>query len=218
MAAIAVALEVGRKRTFATALEWPGWCRPGRDEDAALEALAVYRPRYAAILRAAHRRVPGAGDLEVLERLPGSATTDFGAPGAPPAADAAPVTSRDLARLTAILEACWDAFDAAVTTAHGRTLRTGPRGGGRTLDGIVEHVTGGERSYLGALGGSARDPSTHGEVRRAFIAALGQRARGKLPDVGPRGGARWSPRFVTRYTAWHTTDHLWEIEDRAVAG
>ena len=218
MAAIAVALEVGRKRTFATALEWPGWCRPGRDEDAALEALAVYRPRYAAILRAAHRRVPGAGDLEVLERLPGSATTDFGAPGAPPAADAAPVTSRDLARLTAILEACWDAFDAAATTAHGRTLRTGPRGGGRTLDGIVEHVSVASAPTSARWVDRRGTPSTHGEVRRAFIAALGQRARGELPDVGPRGGARWSPRFATRYTAWHTTDHLWEIEDRAVAG
>ena len=217
MPAIAVALEVGRKRAFATALEWPGWCRAGRDEDAALEALAAYRPRYAAILRAAHRRVPGAAAFEVVDRLPGSATTDFGAPGAPPAADAEPVTPRDLTRLAAILEACWDAFDAAVSAAHGRTLRTGPRGGGRELHGIVEHVTGAERSYLGSLGGSARDRSTHGEVRRAFIAALGQRARGELPDVGPRGGARWSPRFATRYTAWHTTDHLWEIEDRIVA-
>ena len=30
-------LETGAKRTFAAALDWPGWCRPGRNEsDAAI--------------------------------------------------------------------------------------------------------------------------------------------------------------------------------------
>lgn len=40
-----VGLEVGSKRVFAWALEWPGWCRAGRTEDLALEALAAYAPR-----------------------------------------------------------------------------------------------------------------------------------------------------------------------------
>jgi len=35
---IGVYLEVGTKRTFAGALDWPGWCRNGRDETAALKA------------------------------------------------------------------------------------------------------------------------------------------------------------------------------------
>jgi hypothetical protein len=32
-------IEAGSKRTFASAVAWPGWCRAGRDETAALEAL-----------------------------------------------------------------------------------------------------------------------------------------------------------------------------------
>ncbi len=43
-------LEVGEKRTFAGAIDWPGWCRPGRDETSALHALFEYAPRYAAVL------------------------------------------------------------------------------------------------------------------------------------------------------------------------
>ncbi|MBX7251781.1 MAG: hypothetical protein K1X50_07340, partial [Candidatus Promineofilum sp.] len=42
-------LEEGAKRMFAGALEWPGWCRAGRDEAAARRALLDYAPRYAAV-------------------------------------------------------------------------------------------------------------------------------------------------------------------------
>ncbi len=41
-----VYLEIGKKRTIAGAIEWPGWCRVGRDEDTALQALFDYGPRY----------------------------------------------------------------------------------------------------------------------------------------------------------------------------
>jgi len=50
------------------------------------------------------------------------------------------------------------------------------------------------------------------------VQGLVARARGELPDFGPRGGSRWSPRFAVRYAAWHTLDHAWEIEDRAGTG
>ena len=43
----AVYLELGSKRVFACSLDWPGWCRAGRDEEAALEALAGAAGRYA---------------------------------------------------------------------------------------------------------------------------------------------------------------------------
>jgi hypothetical protein len=46
-------LESGSKRTFAGALEWPGWCRGGKTEAAAIEALLAYAPRYAAALQTA---------------------------------------------------------------------------------------------------------------------------------------------------------------------
>lgn len=47
---VAVAMEVVRRRAFATAIDWPGWCRAGRDEADALDALLRYGPRYAAVL------------------------------------------------------------------------------------------------------------------------------------------------------------------------
>jgi hypothetical protein len=50
---VQVYLESGAKRTFAAALDWPGWCRPGRNETDALAALLAYGPRYASILAGA---------------------------------------------------------------------------------------------------------------------------------------------------------------------
>ena len=44
-------LETGQKRTFAGALDWPGWCRSGRDEASALQALFEYASRYARIFQ-----------------------------------------------------------------------------------------------------------------------------------------------------------------------
>src|SRR5512141_355825 len=127
---IDVSVEVGAKRAFACALAWPGWCRGGRDESSALEALLAYGPRYAHVLRGTRLgfRVPA--DARVVERLEGDATTDFGAPGAAPSADAAPMTEADLRRARSLLRAGWEAFDRAVEAAAGRTLATGPRGGG----------------------------------------------------------------------------------------
>jgi hypothetical protein len=75
---------------FAGALEEPGWCRSGRVEDAALRALVDHGPRYAAAVTAVAGllTVPtDASALEVVERLEGNTTTDFGAPAVPPTAD-----------------------------------------------------------------------------------------------------------------------------------
>ena len=48
---IDIYLEIGKKRTFAGAIDWPGWCRSGSDEESALQALFDYGPRYARVLR-----------------------------------------------------------------------------------------------------------------------------------------------------------------------
>jgi hypothetical protein len=214
-----VFLESAR-RTFAGAIEWPGWCRGGRDEAAALQALIDAGPRYAAVVRGAGLgfRAPGAvSQLEVVERLQGNATTDFGAPGAVPSADSRPVTADELSRLTAILQCAWQAFDEAVAAAAGQVLRTGPRGGGRTVDGIVQHVTGAERGYLTSLGWSFRseaDPPDPAALRAAIVEGLSAAARGEIEPEGPRGGKRWPPRYFIRRDAWHVLDHVWEIEDR----
>jgi hypothetical protein len=213
-----VALEVGAKRVFAVALDWPGWSRGAKDEEGALGALAASGPRYEAALRAAgidFTAPPDVAELEVVERLQGGSSTDFGAPGTPPAADAAPTSEADVAHLVAVLRACWDAFDRAAETAEGATLARGPRGGGRDLAKILAHVAEADSAYLTKLGGKAAREADPAQVRTAFVEALGARARGDLPDVGPRGGKRWTARFATRYAAWHALDHAWEIEDRA---
>jgi hypothetical protein len=185
---------------------------------AAIEVLLTYGPRYEAVMAGLSPRlvVPRPDTpIDVVERLPGNASTEFGAPGAPPTADVAPVNVRDLARLQAIMAACWTAFDRAAEAAEGVVLRTGPRGGGRDLDTIREHAAEADQAYLGKLGGQVGKDADHTTVRAAFLEALGARARGEVPDLGPRGGKRWSARFAARYAAWHTLDHAWEIEDRA---
>ena len=90
---IRVYLE-GAKKVFACALDWPGWCRAGRGEEAALEALTSYASRYAVVAEEASVPFPRelAGDLFVVERLPGSATTEFGALDKPASADREPLT------------------------------------------------------------------------------------------------------------------------------
>jgi hypothetical protein len=218
---LTVYLEVGSRRTFAAALDWPGWCRMGRDEDSALRTLFEYGPRYARILRPARLGFLVPNDvsaLVVVERLKGNATTDFGAPDRTPAGDAQPLDNTELRRLQALLKACWRAFDASVEMAKGKALRAGPRGGGRTLDGIVQHVLGAEVGYLSQLGGKAppsESPApSPGPTRQAILRTLAASARGEIAEYGPRGGKRWSPRYFVRREAWHVLDHIWEIEDR----
>ncbi|MEJ2711446.1 MAG: hypothetical protein P8074_27815, partial [Anaerolineales bacterium] len=139
----------------AGALDWPGWSRSGRDEDAALEALLAYGPRYERAIQPAQLGFHSPQDVNALvvsERLEGNSTTDFGAPAIAPAIDADPVDPSELHRFQALLQACWQAFEAAVEQAKGKELRKGPRGGGRDLDKIVAHVLGAESAYLSRLG------------------------------------------------------------------
>jgi hypothetical protein len=218
-----VYLEVGRKRTFAGALEWPGWCRSGRDESAALEALRAYGSRYADALRRSRLgfRAPRDADaLVVLERREGDATTDFGAPSIAPAVDVVPLDEPGLRRSRAILGACWRAFDTAVTDATGQDLRKGPRGGGRQLDAIVGHVVEADASYLARLargyrvdGGTQPAQELDG-IREAIVDALDAAVAGEIPERGPRGGTVWPARYFVRRVAWHVLDHAWEIGDR----
>jgi hypothetical protein len=220
-----VYLEVGRKKIFAGSLDWPGWCRSGRDEESALAALAVCAPRYARIFsRTAIDFVPSdhPAAFTVVERLAGTSTTDFGAPDIAPARDAKPFDEAARERCDAILAAIWRAFDRAMTAAEGKELRKGPRGGGRERDGIVRHVLGADAAYLRRVAQTFRQDDAaplEDELRRtrtAIRAALAAGVRGEIPPEGPRGGALWTPRYFVRRVAWHTVDHLWEIEDRMV--
>lgn len=221
---IAVYLEVGQKHTFAGALAWPGWCRSGRNEVAALEALVAYGPRYAQLLAGTTFAFAAPADvaaLTVVERLPGNPTTDFGAPDAAPADDLQPIDDAELQRFQTLLRACWAGFDAAVAAAAGHELRKGPRGGGRDIDGVVRHVISADRSYLGRLAWKAPRAvddlnAELDQVRQAILNAVAATAHGETPAQGPRGGRLWPPRYMVRRVAWHLLDHLWEIEDRVI--
>ncbi len=219
-------IEAGSRRTFASAVAWPGWCRAGRDEDAALEALRSYGERYASVMKAAGIRFSpprSVESLRVIERVPGNATTDFGAPDGDYDADDEPMSAREWNRGRRVLEACWAAFDRAAAAAEGVELLTGPRGGGRELDSIVAHVVGAEASYLRLLTGDVvkvdEDDAwgSREAERTAVLQGIDRAKTGDLPERGPRGGKRWKPRRFLRRAAWHVLDHAWEIEDRTSA-
>lgn len=214
---VAVTVEVGRKRTFASALDWPGWCRSGRGVEDALHVLAAYAARYAPVALRAGHPLPeeAAADLEVVETLEGDATTDFGAPSAAGDRDRAPVDGEDRRRLAGLLEAGWAELDAVVASAPAE-LRKGPRGGGRDRDAVFQHVLNAERSYARHVGVAL----SASEFREGSAPLLRRLIREALLDEG--GAAveerRWPLRYVVRRMAWHVLDHVWEIEDRASAG
>lgn len=213
-----VYLEAGQARTFAVALDWPGWCRSGRDEASALQALINYGPRYEHVLAGTQvkfRPPTSTADLLVVERLPGNATTDFGAPNLSLSTDTQPVDAAELQRWLSLLKACWKAFEAAAQAAEGKNLRKGPRGGGRDWMKIMEHVRNFEIAHLTSLGGKIK-PNLAGEpgqvlaaIHEAILTTLASAAQGEIPARG-----RWTPRYVVRRLAWHELDHAWEIEDR----
>ena len=211
-----VYLEVGAKRVFACSLDWPGWCRSGKTEDAALEELARYVERYSPVASAAG--VPFAPGTEprfdVVERVAGNATTDFGAPGVVPQVDSEPMTTAEARRQAALVAAAWTVLDEVATGAP-ETLRKGPRGGGRDRDPMLEHVLGAETSYARTLGVKHRQPA---RKETAAIKAL----RGELIEVlqAARAGVAltpkgWPPRYAARRIAWHVLDHAWEIDDKS---
>jgi hypothetical protein len=104
--------------------------------------------------------------------------------------------------------------------ATGKTLRLGPRGGGRQVDAITQHVLGANTGYLNQIGWKFQQDDLSNlagqlkQTEQATLKALKSAARGEIPARGPRGGLRWTPRYFVRRVAWHILDHTWEIEDR----
>lgn len=207
---IRVYLEVAPKRTFACAIEWPGWCRSGKTPDAALDALAEYHDRYAAVAAMAGQRV-GAARFDVVEEVEGNATTEFGAPGVVPPSDAKPWRRGELTRNVALLRAAWAALDAAVAAAP-PVLRKGPRGGGRDRDAIYAHVVEAEDAYARKIGVRAKAGSADRTAVDARREAIVQALTTAVPH--DRLELKWPLRYFVRRTAWHAVDHAWEIEDR----
>ncbi|MDQ6874639.1 MAG: hypothetical protein M3042_06190 [Actinomycetota bacterium] len=196
---VRVYLEVGKTWVFAAALDWPGWCRRGRGEEAAIDALLDYTDRYAVVAGSGF----APGEVRVAGRVTGTMSTDFGAPDAHGPWDDEPLSPAEAGRQAGLLDASWRYFDQVVRDAPAE-LRKGPRGGGRDRDGIADHVREAERSYGRKVSVRVPPRTPWPEQRAALLGAL---------RAGPPGGT-WPARYLIRRCAWHVLDHAWEIEDR----
>ena len=206
-----------KKRSVAVAFDWPGWDRSGKTEEAALEVLEAYRPRYAKIaaLAGLGDEFAAAGEFDVVERLPGIGMTDFyGLSGVPAGPEHDQMTHAECERKIALLEATWATLDETAARVSPE-LRKGPRGGGRERDQIIRHVVGWEIYRPRAEGRRhvrPRDPpgpARHcAPYRAAFVDAI--------RDHNGRGvmARSWTVQFLIRRCAWHMLDHAWEMEDR----
>lgn len=212
-----VILEVGKKRrVVAGATDWPGLDRWGTSEDDALAKLASYRPRYAAVAERAGRADDFArlGELEVVERVPGSSSTDFwGIAHVPSQIEREVLSAADLERRLDLLRAGWAYFDATAARAPAE-LRPGPRSAGRTRDEIIRHVYASEADQFSRK----VEVRTPREVvltpdglaghRLAYLAAI------RAYNAEGKPARSWPLQFLVRRTAHHLLDHAWELEDR----
>lgn len=199
-----VYFEAGTRKIFACSLDWPGWARAAKTEEEALEALAAYAERYRPVADEAGVRFPkSAGeDFDVVERVNGGATTDFGVPHLPAGADDTPLTKAQAERLAKLVAASWTVFDTVVKASPAE-LRKGPRGGGRDRDKMVTHVVEAENAYFRKVGVK--------DGREAFLEGL-RAARRPQPELAIKS---WPWRYAARRVAWHALDHAWEMQDRS---
>jgi hypothetical protein len=208
---IAIFVEPGHKWVFASALDWPGWARRGRNEDLAVRALDDYLPRYAPIVaRAGLDSVTGVLTVTERHREPG-ANPDFGS-----LHEIAPSERRALPpaagrRFAALLEAAWATFDEVSGTAPDR-LKKGPRGGGRDTAQIVTHVRDAEEMYARKMG-LPRDKAAPDDPVAALRARIAAALRDPASLAAPQNA--WPLRYAARRIGWHVLDHLWEIEDKS---
>ena len=214
-----VTLETGPKgkKVVAVASDWPGLSRGATTEEAAIERLRSYVPRYAGVATLAGMDAEfadaGAGPLEVVERYPGTGSTDFwGISFGHSSIDRQDVSSDALERELALMRAGWAFFDD-VRSRVSAELRRGPRGGGRDRDRIVRHTFAAELDWSPKLG--MRTPldelltdeglNAHRDAYCSAIRAL--HSEGKM-------ASKWPLRYLIRHTAFHTLDHAWEMEDK----
>ncbi len=206
-----VVVEATATKAYASMLDWPGWSRWAKTEDGAVQTLIECAPRYQPVIELAGlKRLPTTAN--VLERIPGDASTSFGVPGHVHDMEREPLDTKELARRIAILKACWTYFDA-VSGKVSPELRKGPRGGGRDRDKIIAHVVEADRGYARQIGVRTTpfDPMDLA-ARDAHLddlyAALPARAVERVDGKG------WPVRYYLRRAAWHILDHAWEMEDK----
>lgn len=213
-----VVIEAGKKKVFASAIDWPGWSRSGKTEEAALEALADYAERYEKIAEMAVVRgvKATAKEFDVVELQTGSGATDFGVPEKVANVEHEPMTDAECERQIKLLRACWVYFDDAATRVS-EELQKGPRGGGRNRSKMIAHVFEADRSYARQVGvmtpkGGMDTPEGLAAHREAVCDAIRETNAGTGPEP------KWPLRYFIRRAAWHVLDHAWEMEDRDLSG
>src|SRR5215218_7155538 len=114
--AMRVVLEVGPKgkKVASVAPDWPGLERGAKTGEAAIDRLLSYLPRYAKVAKLAGMEGAFAAvtTVDVVERYPGTASTDFwGISFAFSGIDRKPMSNEDLERELTLMRACWAFFD-----------------------------------------------------------------------------------------------------------
>ena len=211
-----IAEEAAAKKAFAWAVEWPGWCRAGKDAELARAALLDYASRYRIVAKTARLGFPDLDGavIDVVESLGGGTGTEFGVPSAITPLDHRKVTAKEAERLASLVEAAWTVFDR-VAAASPAELRKGPRGGGRDRDKMIGHVIEADHAYAREIGvrlppPDAADRASVRAERTAVLAVLRQPS-----DGSPLADRKWPQRYAARRIAWHALDHAWEMEDRS---
>jgi len=216
--AILVAIEATPKKAFATAVDWPGWSRSGNTPELALDALATYAPRYAAVAAEAGEGVPpmplSVDRFEVVEEAVGGGGTEFGVPSRVTDADRRPTAAAEADRLRRIVGAAWTVFDRVAATAPAE-LRKGPRGGGRDRDKMIGHVIEADGAYAREIGLRLKAPTAGDRAAVEAMRAAVLEAIGVPSDGSPLADRRWTARYAASRIAWHALDHAWEMEDRS---
>jgi hypothetical protein len=213
-----VILEVGRRRrVVAGAMDWPGLDRWGTSEDDAIDKLLSYVPRYRAVATRAGmgKAFKRAGEVDIVERVPGSSSTDFwGIAHVPSQIEREVLAPADLERRLELLRACWASFDETSERESGE-LRPGARGGGRSRDGIIRHVYVTEPDQFSRKVGVRTEfdvvmtPPGLAQHRADYLDAI------RAYNAEGKPARTWPIQFLVRRTAQHAMDHAWEIEDRA---
>ena len=214
---IRVTLEIGPKgkKVAAVAPDWPGLERGAKTGEAAIERLLSYVPRYATVTKLAGMEAafPTNADVDVVERYPGTGSTDFwGISFAFSSFDQQAMPGEALERELKLMRACWAFFDE-VRSRVSAELQRGPRGGGRDRDRIVRHTVATELDWAKKLGLiSPQETMLTGEElnahRDAYCNAIRAfHSQGKM-------ARKWPLRYLIRHTAYHTLDHAWEMEDK----
>jgi len=215
-----VTLEIGPKgkKVVAVAADWPGLERGAKIQEAAIEKLHAYIPRYSQVAKLAEMDVEfdTIKKLNVVEEYLGTGSTDFwGISFAFSSIDKQDMSREELERELTLMQACWAFFDD-VRQRVSAEMQKGPRGGGRDRDHIVRHTFAAEQDWAKGVGVlTADDAMLTDEGLKGYRDAYCQAIR-DYHSQGKWAGkvAKWPLRFLIRHTAFHTLDHAWEMEDK----